>query len=431
MIGLLALQSERWKLMKDSKEKWIGSIPDKWDIKRGKNILALLERPVLETDGVITCFRDGEVTLRSNRREEGFTFSLQEVGYQGIEVGDLVVHGMDGFAGAIGISDSRGKATPVLNVLDSAQDKKYLMYYLRCAAYCGLFLSLSTGIRVRSCDTNWNKLKNIIYLVPSLNEQRRIADFLDRRCAEIDGVIEATKKTIEEYKALKQSIITEAVTKGVRGARPMKDSGIEWIGEIPAEWAITKFKNLGRCRNGLTYAPEEQCGEDGILVLRSSNIQNGKLTLDDCVYVNKRIPNDLMVHPNDILICSRNGSAKLIGKNAIIPDGLTASFGAFMMIYRCESPRYLQYVLSSHIFNYYLGTFLTVSVNQLTGKSFDNISFPYTSNKEEQAEIIEYLDTMSEHYDHLIARKQELLIELEIYKKSVIYEYVTGKREVL
>ena len=118
------------RIMKDSGVEWIGSVPSWWSIVKGKYIMQLLDRPTLETDEVITCFRDGEVTLRANRREEGFTVSMTEAGYQGIEVGDLVVHGMDGFAGAIGISDSRGKATPVLNVLDSTQNKKYLSYFV-------------------------------------------------------------------------------------------------------------------------------------------------------------------------------------------------------------------------------------------------------------------------------------------------------------
>ena len=158
--------------MKDSGIEWIGKIPQEWDIKKGKWILKLLERPITETDGVITCFRNGEVTLRSKRREEGFTISLKEIGYQGVDEGDLVVHGMDGFAGAIGISDSRGKGSPVLNVLGSDQCKKYIMYYLRSMAYNGIFLALSTGIRVRSCDTNWNKLKELLYILPKTSEQQ-------------------------------------------------------------------------------------------------------------------------------------------------------------------------------------------------------------------------------------------------------------------
>lgn len=198
--------------MKDSGIEWIGEIPADWDIKRGKAILNLLEKPVKESDSVITCFRDGQVTLRSNRREDGFTFSLQEVGYQGIDVGDLVVHGMDGFAGAIGISDSRGKATPVLNVMDSTENKRYIMYYLRCMAFNGVFIALATGIRVRSCDTNWNKLKNLPYIVPSHSEQQEIVDYIDRRCFEVDDLIAKKTALLSELENYKKSLIYEYVT---------------------------------------------------------------------------------------------------------------------------------------------------------------------------------------------------------------------------
>lgn len=138
--------------MKESGIQWIGNMPANWECIRGKYILKYLQKPVKKDDGVITCFRDGEVTLRSNRREDGFTMADKEIGYQGVDIGDLVVHGMDGFAGAIGISDSRGKASPVLNVLGTKQNKRYIMYYLRSMAYSDVFMALSTGIRVRSCD---------------------------------------------------------------------------------------------------------------------------------------------------------------------------------------------------------------------------------------------------------------------------------------
>ena len=148
-----------------------------------------MQKPVRDDDGVITCFRDGEVTLRSNRREDGFTMSDKEIGYQGIDIGDLVVHGMDGFAGAIGISDSRGKASPVLNVLDTNQNKRYIMYYLRSMAYSDVFLALATGIRVRSCDLRWNKLADLSYPVPPLDEQKAIVEHVDAVLAKADDVI--------------------------------------------------------------------------------------------------------------------------------------------------------------------------------------------------------------------------------------------------
>ncbi len=198
--------------MKDSGVEWIGQIPEHWEVIKGKYRLKLLNRPVKENDEVITCFRDGEVTLRSKRREDGFTISLQETGYQGINPGDLVVHGMDGFAGAIGISDSRGKATPVLNVLDTKENKKFFMYYLRTLAFTEVFIALSTGIRVRSCDTNWNKLRQLVYLIPPLSEQQAIADYLDDKCTKIDAVIADKQAQLETLAAYKKSLIYEYVT---------------------------------------------------------------------------------------------------------------------------------------------------------------------------------------------------------------------------
>ena len=198
--------------MKDSGVEWIGEIPKQWKVNKGKYFLRYLQRPTKESDDVITCFRDGEVTLRSNRRDEGFTISLKEIGYQGIEVGDLVVHGMDGFAGSIGISDSRGKASPVLNVLDTEDNKKYIMYYLRSMAYNGVFIALATGIRVRTCDTSWNKLRELPYPIPTKIEQEQIAYYLDDKCSEIDLLIEEKSKQLETLEHYKKSLIYEYVT---------------------------------------------------------------------------------------------------------------------------------------------------------------------------------------------------------------------------
>lgn len=199
-------------VMKDSGISYIGKIPSSWKTDKGKYIFTYLEKPTRENDGVITCFRDGEVTLRSNRREDGFTISEKEIGYQGIDIGDLIVHGMDGFAGAIGISDSRGKASPVLNVLETTNNKRYYMYFLRNMAYRGVFVALATGIRVRTCDTNWGKLREIVYAIPPRDEQDKIAEYIDSRCAEIDSIIENKKAQLETIENYKKSLIYEYVT---------------------------------------------------------------------------------------------------------------------------------------------------------------------------------------------------------------------------
>ena len=198
--------------MKDSGIERIGEIPETWDIKKGKYCLRYVQKPTKPDDDVITCFRDGEVTLRKNRREEGFTISLKEIGYQGIDVGDLVVHGMDGFAGAIGISDSRGKASPVLNVLDTDNNKRYIMYYLRSLAFNGVFLALSTGIRVRTCDTNWSKLRELLYVLPSKKEQDVIGRFVDKRLNATDEIIAQKQEQLAVLADYKKSVIYEYVT---------------------------------------------------------------------------------------------------------------------------------------------------------------------------------------------------------------------------
>lgn len=198
--------------MKDSGIKWIGKIPEHWEVQKGKYVLKYLQKTIKEDDGVITCFRDGEVTLRSNRREDGFTISEKEIGYQGIDVGDLVVHGMDGFAGSIGISDSRGKASPVLNVLDSSQNKRYLMYYLRSMAYNNVFVALATGIRVRSCDLRWNKLAELPYPLPPIAEQNRIADYIENTLKQTGEILTEKQKQLETLEEYKKSLIFEYVT---------------------------------------------------------------------------------------------------------------------------------------------------------------------------------------------------------------------------
>ena len=423
--------------MKDSGIAWIGEIPDGWQCRPIKNCFSVYSGATPKSE--VTDFWDGDIVWitpadfktqdrivsigKRNLTKEGYSScgtTLVPFGSiifsKRAPIGTVAVAGTD-------LCTNQGCLSCVPH---EGVDTWY--FYYAMSAFTEQFNLYGTGTTFK--EISYNDFVNFYLPLPSSFDQSHIAEFLDRRCKAIDQIMEQTRVTIEEYKKLRQSIITEAVTHGVRGPRKMKDSGVEWIGEIPEDWEVTRFKRLGSCRNGLTYSPADQCGEEGTLVLRSSNIQNGKLSFDDCVYVNKEIPDELMVHPNDILICSRNGSAKLIGKNAIIPAGMTASFGAFMMIYRCKKPKYLQYVLSSNIFNYYLGTFLTVSVNQLTGSNFDNIIFPYTSDDSESEEIVQYLDIRCAKIDRLIDSKQQLITELEAYKKSVIYEYVTGKREV-
>lgn len=232
--------------LKSSIVKWISKTPGNWNERRGKFIFKKMERPVRDEDKIITVFRDGVVTLRENRRTEGFTNSVKEIGYQGIRKGDLVIHEMDGFAGAIGISDSNGKSTPVYTVLNPHKsndvENRYYSYLLRNMALTGYIESLAKGIRQRSTDFRYNDFAKEVYPVPPKSEQKAIAAFLDRKTEAIDQLIEKKQQLIEKLKEKQQALITRAVTKGLSPDVPMKDSGIEWLGEIPEGWSLGKLK---------------------------------------------------------------------------------------------------------------------------------------------------------------------------------------------
>lgn len=425
---------------KDSGIPWIGEIPEHWNVLRGKNILTLLERPVQEDDDIITCFRDGEVTLRKNRREEGFTVSMKEIGYQGVETGDLVVHGMDGFAGAIGVSDSRGKATPVLNVMDSKENKRYLMYYLRAAAYKDVFMSLSTGIRVRSCDLRWNKLSVFPFLIPDINEQDSIVTYIDNLVKRVDDIICKAKVSIEEYKSWKASIIYEAVTKGLDSDVEMKDSGVEWIGDIPNSWDVLKLKYvIAFIESGVSVNASQSAAEEGkIGVLKTSSVskysfrpeENKEVNLDELGRVS------CPVRANTIIV-SRMNTPELVGAcgyveqdypNLFLPDRLWQVHFLNSVVVK-----YIWYYLSSnYIRNYYS------SLSSGTSSSMQNISKGQFENArlllpppEVQRDIVEFLDKKCATLDSLVAEKESLIADLEAYKKSLIFEVVTGKRRVV
>ncbi len=412
--------------MKDSGISWVGDIPASWNVKRGKTIMSIINRPIMENDGVITCFRDGEVTLRSNRREEGYTVSIQEAGYQGIEPGDLVVHGMDGFAGSIGISDSRGKASPVLNVLDSNENKRYLMYYLRSAAYCGLFLSLATGIRIRTCDTNWNKLKDVLCVVPSISEQNSIASYIDLQCARIDNSIEKTKASIEEYKKLKQAIITQVVTTGMRGDRPMKDSGIEWIEKIPDNWNVMsafqcftpiKNKNIGLTEKNLlslSYGKIKRKSIDTVEGLLPESFETYNIVDTD----------DIVLRLTDL-----QNDHKSLRVGIATERGIITSAYVTIKNTSDNNSRYLYYYL--HSFDIAKG-FYGMGSGVRQGLNWDELKHLKICcpPQNEQLEIVSFLDQKSEEIDNLISKKEAFLAELGTYKRSMIYEYVTGKKEV-
>ena len=225
--------------MKDSGIEWIGAIPNHWRVSKIKQIVrwkSVKGQPDLP---VLSLYRDYGVIPKDSRDDNHNVTSLDTSGYKVVEHGDLVINKMKAWQGSLAVSEYNGIVSPAYHICKITSEnicKKYLHYLLRDASYLPEYMRLSTGLRVGQWDLSFDDFKNIPFLVPPLAEQERIAAFLDAECAEIDAVLEKTRASIEEYKKLKQAVITQVVTKGVRGDRPMKDSGIEWIGDIPAEW---------------------------------------------------------------------------------------------------------------------------------------------------------------------------------------------------
>jgi type I restriction enzyme S subunit len=206
-----------------------------------------------------------------------------------------------------------------------------------------------------------------------------------------------------------------------------KQSGIEWIGEIPEHWESTKLKFFGESIIGIIYSPDDVVNTgEGLLVLRSSNIQDGKLAFEDCVFVNKEVQEKYLTKEGDILLCARNGSAHLVGKAANIDkqnEGVT--FGTFMSIVRSELEKYLFYFFNSQVFKAQTGLFSTSTINQLTSSTLNNMIISFPRDKHEQTAIADYLDQKTAEIDELITDKKCLLELYEEEKTAVINHAVT------
>jgi type I restriction enzyme S subunit len=233
---------------KESGIPWSPELPENWKTERAKRLFTKMQREVRPEDEVVTCFRDGMVTLRKNRRLRGFTEATAFSGYQGIRKGDLVVHGMDAFAGAIGVSDSDGKGTPVYNVCRPGPGivAGYYAHTLREMSRSQWILALAKGIRERSTDFRYEIFGNQFVPLPPPDEQLAIVRFLDHANRKIDGFIRAKRKLIGLLNEQKQAIIHRAVTRGLDPNAKLKPSGIPWLGEIPAHWEVKRIKYLLR-----------------------------------------------------------------------------------------------------------------------------------------------------------------------------------------
>lgn len=406
---------------------WLDKIPVLWEEKRAKYLFNKENRPVQPEDEVVTCFRDGTVTLRKNRRTEGFTESFKEIGYQGIKKGDLVIHQMDAFAGSTGVSDSDGKATPVYHVCTPKNDNvnnSYYAFVIRMMGLNGFIQSLYRGIRERSSDFRYDVFGKQYLPVPSIQEQNRIVDYLIDKSSEIDNLISKTEREIELLKELKQSVVAHAVTKGLNPNAKMKDSGIGWIGEIPEHWCFLRNKNIfsGHYEEvgKRTDIPLLSLTTEGV-VYRDTSTGKGKFPKDFEKYN--------VVYPDCIIFClfDIDETPRTVG--------LCHNYGMITNAY--DAFRINQNVLPRYITYYYLAVdnvkglrpWYTGLRKVVQNNRFLQLKVPVPPLPEQQ-EIVEYIDYKTTQIDKMIVELTYKVEYLKQYKQRLIADVVTGKINV-
>ena len=437
---------EKYDAYKDSEIQWIGQIPEHWEIEKAKWIFLKADRPIRPNDGIVTCFRDGEVTLRSNRRTDGFTNALKEHGYQGIRKGDLVIHAMDAFAGAIGVSDSDGKSTPVYSAciprIKNRINVHYYAYYLRNLALAGFIESLAKGIRERSTDFRFADFAELLLPFPKLEDQERIVAFLNQKTAEIDQAIAIKEQQIALLNERKQIVIQKAVTQGLDPNVPMKDSGVEWIGQIPEHWnTITKLKHIAslKGRQGWQGLKADEYIDEGPYVVSSAHFDGLDINWDKCPHVSiERYKMDAHIQLNigDILLMKDGAKMGKMAYISNLPD--LACLNSHLLLIRSLKTqdefffdsKYMLYFMLSEKFQDYVQV-------KGTGTTFMGISqesignFPIAlPSLEEQVQITSFLD---KRMLELEKGKDLLLTQIEKlkeYKTTLINDAVTGKIKV-
>lgn len=433
----------RYPRYKDSGVEWLGEVPEHWSLSRTKNLFTLMKRPPLDEDDIVTAFRDGEVTLRSKRRVDGFTNSIHEHGYQRVLSGDLVIHAMDAFAGAIGVSDSTGKSTPVYSVCQPRSPFVNVIYFarlLRHMALSGYINSLSKGIRERSTEFRWSEAANVLVAFPPVAEQDVIVSFLDGETTKIDTLIAEQRRLIDLLKEKRQTIISHAVTKGLNPDVPMKPSGIAWLGDVPAHWVITTVRRtIKRIEQGWSPECENRPAEPNEWgVLKAGCVNRGVFVEQE----NKALPESLEpirqyeVRRGDVLMSRASGSPDLVGSTALVESDRTRLMLSDK-IFRIHLNPAVDKAFFVALFN---SRIMRAQIeNAISGAEGLANNLPQSAMKAffcaippivEQKSVSNYLEVESTRFNSLIAEAERAIELLQERRTALISAAVTGKIDV-
>lgn len=408
--------------MKDSGIEWVGAIPQDWQLSKIGSLYTQRNEKVSDKD-----YQPLSVTMQgilpqlatAAKTDDGDNRKL-------VRVGDFAINSRSDRRGSCGISPLDGSVSLINIILTprTAMHPGYYNWLFHTTLFADEFYKWGHGIVADLWTTRWQEMKSITVPVPEYAEQERIAAFLDAECAEIDAVLEKTRASIEEYKKLKQAVITQAVTKGIRGDRPMKDSGIEWIGDIPAEWDVI--------RNAFLYKEKSRLPEENAVSLSLSQV-DGLIATDDMKERSLKTSTYdgwKQVRTNDLVLNRFKGHLGVLFA-ANIEGMVSFHYGVYEPLRQFDS-KFFEYLYHSDAYKAILGlksNGMTIGLQNLSNQNFYSVYSLYPP-EEEQQEIIQYLDDKCSSIDALIVQKQEHFTEIENYKKSLIYEYVTGKKEV-
>lgn len=428
--------------MKDTCIEWIGIIPNNWNIKPLYACLDEINQknsPVVTTNILSLTNTDGVIPY-SERGNQGNKSKENFEEYKVVYPNTIVANSMNILIGSVGLSQYEGCVSPVYYVYVAKPqiDIRYMNYLFQMEPFQKRLRQFANGIleirlRVSSHDILHQKVA-----VPDYNEQQVIADYLDETCSKMDEIIAEAKASIDEYKELKQSVIFEAVTKGLDKNVEMKESGVEGMGFIPAKWSVVRFMkvNYVRARLGWKGLKAEEYVDVGYPFLAAYHIVNSHLWWKNLNCITKERYDEspeIKLSIGDLILV-KDGAG--IGKCARIDDmplGEATVNSSLSVITPNEllDYRYEYYYFVSPLFQNIIARLKNgMGVPHLTQESMKDIYLPLPSKKEQQA-IADYLDNKVVELDSLIAEKQSLIADLEAYKKSLIYEVVTGKRRVV
>ena len=425
--------------MKDSGIEWIGEIPEGWRTINPKALFTQRKDKAQKGERQLTSSQQYGILYQDDYMElTGSKVVTVEKDFdilKHVEAGDFVIS-MRSFQGGLEYSTKSGAISSAYVMLVPNLELVYPRFYrwlLKSSVYIDALQRTTNMVRDGQAMRYSNFAQVRLFTLP-LDEQKSRADFLDLECSSIDKILFKTRSSIEEYKKLKQAVITQAVTKGVRGKREMKDSGVEWIGEIPTTYSICKLKYL--LKNPLKYGANESgipYSDSLPRYIRITDITpDGSLKYTGKLSLSEESAKDYILEDGDILF-ARSGAT--VVKTFIYYQSYGRSAYAGYLIKASlnnkVSPKFVYYYTCSSLYEIWKNSiFIQSTIQNIGADRYANLPVPVPKTLQEQEEIADYLDAKCAEIDKLIAKKEQLVKELESYKKSLIYEVVTGKREV-